>query len=227
MHRDMCVMVDRSDSIVGARSKLDAHRFDRTANGSGDGLLHRAFSVFLFDSSDRLLLQRRADCKITFPRCWTNTCCSHPVTGIQPSEVDEAADVKVGEVPGIKWAARRKLEHELGIPLDTFHHKDLKFLTRILYCAPSEDGVWGEHELDYCLIGRAPSSMHLDPNPEEIGEVMWATPQQVATMTSDPTLKFSPWFSKIHSRFLLSWWSDLHATLSTSTHEDFSTIHEL
>lgn len=104
------------------------------------GLLHRAFSVFLFDSNKRLLLQQRATEKITFPDMWTNTCCSHPlgIPGETGAELDAA-------VLGVKRAAQRKLNHELGIkpeqvPLDKF-----EFFTRIHYKAPS-DGKWGEHE---------------------------------------------------------------------------------
>jgi len=101
-----------------------------------NGLLHRAFSVFLFDpETGKLLLQKRAPEKITFPNMWTNTCCSHPLA--VRSEMDGT--------DGAKTAAQRKLEHELGIsasqvPVDMF-----QFLTRIHYLAPST-GPWGEHE---------------------------------------------------------------------------------
>lgn len=64
------------------------------------GILHRAFSVFLFDSKNRLLLQQRAKSKITFPSVWTNTCCSHPLYGFEPTEVDTPADLQAGTVPG-------------------------------------------------------------------------------------------------------------------------------
>lgn len=116
------------------------------------GLLHRAFSVFLFDDQNRLLLQQRADEKITFPNLWTNTCCSHPL-GI-PGETGVTLDESVA---GVKRAAQRKLEHELGIkpeqvPLDKF-----QFLTRIHYKAPS-DGKWGEHESEF------PVPWGLDPS---------------------------------------------------------------
>lgn len=104
------------------------------------GLLHRAFSVFLFDSKNRLLLQQRASEKITFPDMWTNTCCSHPL-GI-PGETGATLETAV---QGVRRAGQRKLDQELGIkatqvPLDKF-----QFLTRIHYKAPS-DGKWGEHE---------------------------------------------------------------------------------
>lgn len=104
------------------------------------GLLHRAFSVFLFDSNKRLLLQQRATEKITFPDMWTNTCCSHPlgIPGETGSELDAA-------VMGVKRAAQRKLDHELGIKAEQVPLDKFEFFTRIHYKAPS-DGKWGEHE---------------------------------------------------------------------------------
>lgn len=104
------------------------------------GLLHRAFSVFLFDSQNRLLLQQRATEKITFPDMWTNTCCSHPL-GI-PGETGTTLEESV---QGVRRAAVRKLDQELGINASQVPIDDFKFLTRIHYKAPS-DGKWGEHE---------------------------------------------------------------------------------
>lgn len=105
-----------------------------------EGLLHRAFSVFLFDSNNRLLLQQRASEKITFPDMWTNTCCSHPlgIPGETGAELSEA-------VQGTKRAAQRKLDQELGIQAKQVPLEKFNFLTRIHYKAPS-DGKWGEHE---------------------------------------------------------------------------------
>lgn len=104
------------------------------------GLLHRAFSVFLFDSQNRLLLQQRASEKITFPDMWTNTCCSHPlgIPGETGAELEAA-------VQGVRRAAQRKLNHELGIKAKQVPLNGFEFLTRIHYKAPS-DGKWGEHE---------------------------------------------------------------------------------
>lgn len=104
------------------------------------GLLHRAFSVFLFNSKNELLLQQRATEKITFPDMWTNTCCSHPL-GIPGEGGAELAEA----VMGVKRAAQRKLDHELGIKAAQVPIEKFKFLTRIHYKAPS-DGKWGEHE---------------------------------------------------------------------------------
>ena len=104
------------------------------------GLLHRAFSVFLFNSRNQLLLQQRASEKITFPDMWTNTCCSHPL-GI-PGETGATLEAAV---EGVRRAAQRKLDHELGIKKDQVPLDRFKFLTRIHYLA-SSDGKWGEHE---------------------------------------------------------------------------------
>lgn len=105
-----------------------------------DGLLHRAFSVFLFDSSKRLLLQQRATEKITFPDMWTNTCCSHPL-GL-PTET--GSELKAA-IEGVRHAAQRKLSHELGIKAAQVPLSLFQFLTRIHYKAPSDE-KWGEHE---------------------------------------------------------------------------------
>jgi isopentenyl-diphosphate delta-isomerase len=134
------------------------------------GLLHRAFSVFLFNSENKLLLQQRASEKITFPDLWTNTCCSHPLN--TPLELDEEAQIgKMIDIKlfsnflknfyfilisffvniGVRRAAQRKLEHELGIKPEKVPIDDFVFLTRIHYLAPS-DGLWGEHEGKIRLI---------------------------------------------------------------------------
>ena len=104
------------------------------------GLLHRAFSVFLFDDQNRLLLQQRASGKITFPDMWTNTCCSHPL-GVPNETGSNLPD----SIEGVKRAAQRKLDHELGIKKEQVPIDKFRFLTRIHYMAPS-DGKWGEHE---------------------------------------------------------------------------------
>jgi isopentenyl-diphosphate Delta-isomerase len=103
------------------------------------GLLHRAFSAFVFRPEDgKLLLQQRATEKITFPDMWTNTCCSHPLDDFEAEKVEK-------DQLGVRVAASRKLEHELGIPMEQTPVDKFQYLTRIHYLAPS-DGLWGEHE---------------------------------------------------------------------------------
>ena len=110
MYKDECIVVSPNDEILGHTSKFTAHRFDDPAYPQGR--LHRAFSVFLFNNEGKLLLQQRAADKITFPSVWTNTCCSHPLYGYSPSEVDDDEAIATGNVNGIKFAAIRKLQVE-------------------------------------------------------------------------------------------------------------------
>ena len=132
MAKDTVLVLDEADNVIGSASKKESHVFSKT---TPRGILHRAFSVFLFNENGELLLQQRASSKITFPDVWTNTCCSHPLHGLDPSEVDGPEDVKDGSVNGTKHAAVRKLLHELGIPADEVPIEKFKFLTRLHYWA--------------------------------------------------------------------------------------------
>jgi isopentenyl-diphosphate delta-isomerase len=166
MNKDKCLVVDNNDKIVGFTSKLNAHTFSETTSGQ----LHRAFSVFLFRDDDKMLIQRRAESKITFAGVWSNACCSHQLAGCTPPEIDAAVDISSGEVNGTINAARRKLLHELGIDCTSMNLTSdaFKFLTRVHYCARDEfaEGCWGEHEIDYLLLLRVPSaSITVTPNP--------------------------------------------------------------
>jgi isopentenyl-diphosphate Delta-isomerase len=112
------------------------------------GLLHRAFSLFLFNpQTKKLLLQQRAAEKITFPNQWTNTCCSHPlhVNGELGTDLESS-------IMGVKRAAQRKVGHELGIQAGQVPLENMTFLTRIHYLSPSGEGIWGEHESPSSLV---------------------------------------------------------------------------
>ena len=119
MNTEHCILVDEDDNVIGHDSKKNCHLM---ANGLK---LHRAFSVFLFDSKNRLLLQKRSLDKITFPDYWANTCCSHPL--FVEGEKDG--------VQGVKNAARRKLQQELGITPEQIPLDSMTFLTRVHYRA--------------------------------------------------------------------------------------------
>ena len=229
MRKDECILVNDKDEIVGHSSKYQAHRF---VEGQPNGLLHRAFSVFLFDSDGKLLLQQRAASKITFPNVWTNTCCSHPLHGYNPTEVDGPEHVQDGSVPGAKRAAIRKLNHELGIDTGSLGIQDFKFLTRLHYCARDDvtwgaESEWGEHEMDYILLCRA-NNVVLNPNPEEVQATKYVTLEELEHMMQpDNGLLWSPWFRIIAERFLPGWWKDLDRALTTDAHVDTQTIHNI
>jgi len=192
---EVCIVLDENDNPIGSASKKACHLMGNIDKG----LLHRAFSIFLFDSSNRLLLQQRASEKITFPDMWTNTCCSHPlgIAGETGSDLEAA-------VLGVKRAAQRKLDHELGIkpeqvPLDKF-----EFLTRIHYKAPS-DGKWGEHEIDYILFLKADVDVNVNPN--EVQDTKYVNADELRRLFEQPDLKFTPWFKLICNSMLFEWWS--------------------
>ncbi|PPQ80811.1 hypothetical protein CVT25_001936 [Psilocybe cyanescens] len=127
---ERCILVDEQDNAIGAVDKKTCHLMENI----NKGLLHRAFSAFVFRPSDgKLLLQQRATEKITFPDMWTNTCCSHPLDDFEAEKVEK-------DQLGVRVAASRKLEHELGIPPSQTPVDQFQYLTRIHYLAPS-DGI--------------------------------------------------------------------------------------
>ncbi len=129
-----CILVSEKDEELGPVTKKECHLWSNIEQG----MLHRAFSIFLFSPDGRLLLQQRADAKITFPGAFTNTCCSHPLYTESERPVENQL--------GLRRAIQRKLEHELGIPIGQVPLDNMKYLTRIHYKAPCDGGLWGEHE---------------------------------------------------------------------------------
>ena len=184
------IQVSENDEVIGPISKFDSHY--------KVGTYHRAFSVLLFDSSGRLLLQRRASHKITFPDVWANSCCSHPLHS------DEELEMKNNL--GVKRAAIRKLEQELGIiasqvPLDNFD-----FVTKMRYQARQDDD-WIEREVDHCLVIHA--DVDVNPNPNEVSEIKWVSQAELEEMllAEDPENVIAPWFRCIAARIMNDdWW---------------------
>ena len=196
MMSERVILVDYEDQVLGSMSKVEAHR--------GEGVLHRAFSIHVFDDKNRLLMQKRASHKITFPDVWANTVCSHPLH--VPDELNDD-DNNVGT----KIASIRKMEQELGIPLDTFHTDDIHMITRMMYRARA-DQIWVEHELDHILFARAPPNMKVSPNPNEISEVQWVTEDELNQWLSENPQDgqiIAPWFRLIAENILPEWWGNL------------------
>jgi|TARA_B100001750_G_scaffold23589_1_gene15763 geranylgeranyl diphosphate synthase type I len=196
MMSEEVILVDANDHVIGSMSKVDAHR--------GEGVLHRAFSILLFDDEDRLLMQKRAGHKITFPNVWANTVCSHPL-----HVPDELNSELIGS--GTKVAAIRKMQQELGIPADTIATSDIHFITRMMYRARADD-IWVEHELDHILFARAPENMELEPNPNEISELEWVTQHDLEHWLANHTDRrgvIAPWFRLIAENILPEWWGNL------------------
>lgn len=119
---ERCVLVNEKDEVIGSESKHKCHLNENI----NQGLLHRAFSCFLFNSKGELLLQQRSMAKITFPGYFTNTCCSHPLYNHNELETENFL--------GVKRAAQRKLFHELGIKAEQVSINDVvKIYSTIVY----------------------------------------------------------------------------------------------
>ena len=184
------IQVTENDEVIGPISKLDSHH--------QDGKYHRAFSVMLFDSSGRLLLQRRASHKITFPDVWANSCCSHPLHSEEEMELKNAL--------GVKRAAVRKLEQELGIHPSQVPIEKFDFVTKMRYQA-RQDEDWIEREIDHCLVIHA--DVDVNPNPNEVSEVKWVSQDELEEMlvSDDSENVIAPWFRCIAARIMDDdWW---------------------
>lgn len=198
MLNDRCILVDPEDMAIRSSSKLDTH----LANGkaSSDLPLHRAFSLFLFDKDDRMLLQRRSKHKLTFPLQWTNACCSHPLwlNGLEEPVLD---------------ATVRKAKHELGLDLN----KDgLVHSGRIIYHALDPLGKYGEHErtssvkfidvyvylVDHLVFGQSSAEQIEKFNDEEVDSVKWVDSSGLKDWIESEPAEFTPWFRMIYQHFL-------------------------
>jgi len=213
MESDQLIAVDGLDRAVSSVfvSKKQAHVFNAE---SPRGIAHRAFSVFLFNGRNEMLLTQRALSKITFPGVWTNTCCSHPLHDMSPDEVDDGIE-SYPDFPGIKYAAIRKLRHELGIDRKDVPHSEFRFLTRFHYWAADtitygKEAPWGEHEIDYVLFikceGEGPT---LHGNPDEVDELKYVTSSELKTMMQDSSMLWSPWFCGIMEKGGFDMWENL------------------
>ena len=205
---EQCILVNERDHAVGQASKRECHKLD----AKGRAPLHRAFSLFVFNSRDELLMQRRSDAKITFPGLWTNTCCSHPLA------VDGETEKSDGR--GAKRAAQRRIVDELGVPADQCRPEDMTYLTRILYSAASEGGEWGEHELDYILFLRG--DVDVSANPNEVQDTCYVKKGELdefLRQCAADGVGITPWFELIARSMLPVWWDNLDKLDEYKEHE--------
>lgn len=159
MAEEFVVLVDENDQEVGLMEKMEAHE---------KGLLHRAFSVFVFDSNGRFLLQRRALEKYHSGGLWTNACCSHPRDG-------ETA----------KEAAERRLMEEMGFVVNV--ERQFSFI----YKSELDKGLT-EHELDHVFF--ATYEGEIKPNPEEVMETKYVELKDLKEEMKSHPDRFTEWF---------------------------------
>jgi isopentenyl-diphosphate delta-isomerase len=157
---DRVILVDEDDHEIGTEEKLAAHL--------GEGRLHRAISIFVFNGNGELLLQRRAAGKYHFAGLWSNTCCSHP----RPGE----------SIPAV---SERRLREEMGIsaplnPVRTF-----------IYKATDPASSLTEHELVHLVVGRT----DMDPRPDasEVGAWAWTNLDGLRKNLTERPSDYTPW----------------------------------
>ena len=162
---ELVVLVDEKDNQVGLMPKMEAHE---------KAVLHRAFSVFIFNSEGKLMLQQRAADKYHSPLLWTNTCCSHQREGETNLE-----------------AGKRRLEEEMGFTTD------LKEVFWFVYKAPFENGLT-EHELDHVMVGYYEEAPKI--NKEEVASYKWMTLIDVKKSIEKNPKEYTEWFKIIFDK---------------------------
>ena len=157
---DTLICVDEDDGVVGFEEKDLCHLLPAK--------LHRAFSIFIFNSRGEMLIHRRSLAKKTWPGFWTNACCSHPRKG-----------------ESLETATVRRLREELGfetavVRLFSFHY------------STDYDGRYGENEIDHVFLGVYDGV--IDPDPGEVDEWRFITPENLAEEIARDPGSFTPWF---------------------------------
>jgi len=160
------ILVSPTDEIIGEMEKLEAHRL---------GVLHRAFSVFILNQKNEVMLQQRAAHKYHSPLLWTNTCCSHQ--RVHETNLD---------------AGMRRLQEEMGISTQ------LTDLFSFIYKAPFDNGLT-EHELDHVLIGYYDDAPLI--NKEEVADWKWMRIEDIRQDISQNPNQYTVWFRIIFDEF--------------------------
>ncbi|TBN03567.1 isopentenyl-diphosphate Delta-isomerase [Hyunsoonleella flava] len=166
MKEEKVILVNEQDEQIGLMPKMEAHE---------KALLHRAFSVFIFNRNNELMLQQRALDKYHSPGLWTNTCCSH--------QRDGESNIEAG---------KRRLQEEMGFVVD------LKESISFIYKAPFDNGLT-EHEYDHVLLGNYDGTPEI--NPEEVADWKWMPLEEVKVDISLHPERYTAWFKVIFDKF--------------------------
>jgi isopentenyl-diphosphate Delta-isomerase len=166
MKEEKVILVNHLDEQIGLMPKLEAHQ---------KGILHRAFSVFIVNTKNEIMLQQRAHQKYHSPLLWTNTCCSH--------QRDKETNIEAG---------KRRLFEEMGF------ETDLKELFHFIYKAPFDNGLT-EHELDHVMIGYYNEEPKI--NTDEVASWKWMKIEKIKIdMINNPDI-YTVWFKIIFEEF--------------------------
>ncbi|HLV40448.1 isopentenyl-diphosphate Delta-isomerase [Xanthomarina sp.] len=166
MMEEKVILVNEKDEPIGLMPKLEAHE---------KALLHRAFSVFVFNDKNELMLQQRASHKYHSPDLWANTCCSH--------QRDGESNIEAG---------KRRLQEEMGFV--TSLEESISFI----YKAPFDNGLT-EHEFDHVMIGHYNDAPKI--NPDEVSNWKWMPLEDVRTDIKNQPEIYTEWFKIIFDKF--------------------------
>jgi isopentenyl-diphosphate delta-isomerase len=169
MEEEKVILVNEKDEPIGLMPKMEAHE---------KGLLHRAFSVFVFNDKNELMLQQRALSKYHSPGLWTNTCCSHQREG--------ESNIQAG---------KRRLQEEMGFTTN------LKDTMAFIYKAPFDNGLT-EHEFDHILVGNFNDLPDL--NPQEVSAWKWMKLEEVQKDMKNHPERYTEWFKIIFDKYYQS-----------------------
>ena len=170
------ILVDEHDQVMGSEEKMTAHR---------TGKLHRAFSIFIFNSEGKLLLQNRANLKYHSGGLWTNTCCGHP----RPGEDTESA-------------AHRRLREEMGFDCEL--QERFSFTYRKQF-----DQQLSEHEFDHVFFGT--SDQKADPDPNEVDQWRWSSSGEIQSELTSYPENYTYWFRIAFEKLLVDHLQSDHA----------------
>jgi isopentenyl-diphosphate Delta-isomerase len=172
MELQQVVLVDENDEVLGVMEKMEAHQ---------KALLHRAFSVFVFNSKGEMLLQQRAAHKYHSPGLWTNACCSHP----QPGEETAAAAI-------------RRLQEEMGFVIPV--QKVFDFV----YKAAFDNGLT-EYEFDHVFAGEYEGPVLF--NADEVQDICYKAMPEISNSLQTHPQKYTAWFHLAFPR-VEKWWNE-------------------
>ena len=198
---DLLIAVSESDKIIGAIDKTLAHDATYLKKSIYP---HRAFSLFLFDQFNRMVLQKRSSQKKAFPLVWSNTCCSHPL--FYWEALNETPLFSVHQTS--KFAIKRTKE-ELGEKL-LLKPEDLNFAGKFLYKFIGTNG-WGEHELDYVYVAKIndPVFQLNRDEVESIELVKRSEYESFCIAKKNEEQVFSPWYLGIIEHALKDIWDNV------------------
>lgn len=166
MIEEKVILVNERDEPIGLMPKMEAHE---------KALLHRAFSVFIFNDNNDLMIQQRALHKYHSPGLWANTCCSH--------QRDGESNIEAG---------MRRLQEEMGFVTP------LKETTSFIYKAPFDNGLT-EHEYDHIMIGYYNEAPEI--NPDEVADWKWMSLEALKSDIKETPQLYTAWFKIIFDKF--------------------------